>query len=195
MHLGTCHEALTEPAPWARLCKQNPAGHYSCSAGLLPYCIKRRISGAINVAWGAISAEYDTHCRIRRLLHQNGRFSALIRRLLRQIELISRPAEGIASKKLDSDGQCLLPAHVWGCDLFSALLVRLAQPERHMRRLHRLLHDGEQLLTELLWVYLLAQRGTEGRQSLLSIVLLAVETEINHVLDAPPQGLEERSNH
>ena len=60
--------------------------------------------------------------------------------------------------------------------------------------LHRLLHNGEQLLTELLWVHRLAQRGTKGRQGLLSIVLLSIETVINSILDAPPHGLEEHCN-
>ena len=63
-----------------------------------------------------------------------------------------------------------------------------------MRRLHRLLHDGEHLLTYLLQVSLLAQRGAKGRQHLLGIVLLAIKAPINHVLDTAAHGQEERGN-
>jgi hypothetical protein len=67
-------KSLTELAPWTGWCKQKPAGYH----GILPACHLDEI----NVAWGALSAEYDTHCSFCRLLGQNGRSWGHRRRFL-----------------------------------------------------------------------------------------------------------------
>ena len=74
-------------------------------------------------------------------------------------------------------------------------LVELGQPQRDMRWLHRLLHDSNQLLTQLVQVHLIAQRGTEGSYDFSSIIFATIEVAVNDVLEAPPQRLGEGRNH
>jgi len=54
-----------------------------------------------------------------------------------------------------------------------------------MRRLHRLLHHGQQLLAQLVQVHFLAQGGAERCQGLSGVILAAVEAPVNDPLDAP----------
>jgi len=42
-------------------------------------------------------------------------------------------------------------------------MLWLAQPERDVRWLHGLLHSCEQVVAQLLQVYLIAQRGAKSR--------------------------------
>lgn len=71
------------------------------------------------------------------------------------------------------------------------LLSHRAQPQRHMRWLHRLLHHCYQLLAELVEIDFAAQRGVERLQCPGGIVLATVEAPVNDVLNATAQGLEE----
>ena len=59
-----------------------------------------------------------------------------------------------------------------------------AQPQRDMRRLHRLLQHGQQFLPQLIQVHFLPQGGAEGSQRLGRIIFATVEAPINHILDA-----------
>ncbi len=49
--------------------------------------------------------------------------------------------------------------------------------------LHRLLNNIEQVLAQLIQVYLIAQRGAEGLHDLSCIILTAVEASINDRLN------------
>src|SRR6266699_2029221 len=62
-------------------------------------------------------------------------------------------------------------------------LLGLTQPERDVRWLHRLLHHGHQLFTQLIQVKLMAQRGTESLEGFGCVILAAIEAAINHFLD------------
>src|SRR5215831_9896820 len=63
-------------------------------------------------------------------------------------------------------------------------LPRLAQPQRHRLWLHRLLHDGHQLLAELTQVSLDAQGGCECLQYPGRVVLAPVEAPVDARLKA-----------
>src|SRR6266702_1512163 len=78
--------------------------------------------------------------------------------------------------------------------VFSALLG-WAYPERDMGWLHRLLDDGQQLLTQGAHIHLGAQRGTKGCHDLSCIILATIETAINDGLEEATQRLEEGGNH
>jgi len=54
-----------------------------------------------------------------------------------------------------------------------------------MGRLHRFLDDGGEMLAQSIYVYLGAQRGTEGCHDLSRIILAAIEAAVNDVLEAP----------
>src|SRR6266699_3624063 len=69
------------------------------------------------------------------------------------------------------------------------------QPEPDMGGLHGLGDHGDQFLSQLLQVHLMAQGGAEGFQRLSGIVLAAVEAAINDSLHAMAQRLEEGSDH
>jgi len=64
-----------------------------------------------------------------------------------------------------------------------------------MGGLHRLVDHGDQFLSQLLQVHLMAQGCIERFQRFGCIVLAAVEAAINDPLDAMAQGLEEGSDH
>jgi hypothetical protein len=64
-----------------------------------------------------------------------------------------------------------------------------------MRWLHRFLHDLQQLLMQLIEVYLLAQQGTEGRNDPGCIILAAIEAAVNEGLEVVSQRLEKGHNH
>src|SRR5436305_79050 len=70
--------------------------------------------------------------------------------------------------------------------VFSALLGR-AYPERDMGWLHRLLDDGQQLLTQGVHVHLGAQRGTEGCHDLSCNILAAMEATNSDDLEESTQ--------
>src|SRR6266699_6481491 len=69
------------------------------------------------------------------------------------------------------------------------------QPEPDMGGLHGLGDHGDQFLSQLLQVHLIAQGGTESFQRFGCIVPSAVEAAINDPLDGMAQGLEEGSDH
>src|SRR5690348_10567189 len=69
--------------------------------------------------------------------------------------------------------------------LFSVVLS-WAQPQRDMGGLHGLLDDGDQALTQLGEIDLIAKGGTEGSYGFGSIILAAIETTIDDVLKASP---------
>ncbi|TMD24110.1 MAG: hypothetical protein E6J04_20625 [Chloroflexi bacterium] len=60
-----------------------------------------------------------------------------------------------------------------------------------MRWLHRLMYDGQQLLSQLIQVHLIAQSRTEGCYDLRCVILVTVEASVDDYLDTPAQGLEE----
>lgn len=64
-----------------------------------------------------------------------------------------------------------------------------------MRRLHRLLHNGEQVLTQLPQFYLAAQGCAELREYSGRVILSPVKAAINEKLKAVAQGTEQDSNH
>src|SRR5437016_1637363 len=68
---------------------------------------------------------------------------------------------------------------------FHLLFFRLSQPERDMSRLHRLLHDLNQLFAQLVQIHLIAQYRAKMSKRLRSIILPAIEAAINSTLDAP----------
>ena len=70
----------------------------------------------------------------------------------------------------------------------------LAEPQRDMRGLNRLLDYGLELLSEPLQVHLAPQGVGEPGQSLRSIVIPAVESPVDETLDPPPDRLEERGD-
>src|SRR5437588_10128793 len=77
---------------------------------------------------------------------------------------------------------------------FPLLFFRLSQPERDMSRLHRLLHDLNQLFTQPVQIHLIAQYRAKISQRLRRIILPAIETAINNPLAAPALGLKTRCN-
>src|SRR6266700_1632203 len=77
--------------------------------------------------------------------------------------------------------------------LFS-VLFGCAQPQRDMRRLHRLLHHRQQVVLQLVQVHFLTQRRTVSCYDLGGIIFAAVETAINKPLDALAERLEEDVN-
>ena len=64
-----------------------------------------------------------------------------------------------------------------------------------MGGLHGLGDHGDQFLSQLLQVHLIAQGGTESFQRFGCIVPSAVEAAINDPLDGMAQGLEEGRDH
>jgi hypothetical protein len=70
----------------------------------------------------------------------------------------------------------------------------LAQPQRDMCWLHRLLDHREEVLAQLRQVHLAAQRGAESRHRASGIILAPVEAPVDDGLDAMAQGLEERGS-
>jgi hypothetical protein len=58
-----------------------------------------------------------------------------------------------------------------------------AQPKQDMCRLHRLLHDREQVLAQLAQVQFIAQRCAEGLHGLGRIILPTVEATVNDPLN------------
>ena len=64
-----------------------------------------------------------------------------------------------------------------------------------MAGLHRILHNRDQVLAQLIQVDLIAQCGTERLHGLGCIILATVEATVDDSLDATSQGLEERCNH
>jgi hypothetical protein len=52
-----------------------------------------------------------------------------------------------------------------------------------MRRLHRLVNDCYELLTQLAQVYFITQRGAEGRYDFGCVIFAAVEAPINELLE------------
>src|SRR5436305_12493139 len=77
---------------------------------------------------------------------------------------------------------------------FPLLFFRLSQPERDMRRLHRLLHDLNQLFAQLVQIHLIAQYRAKMSKRLRRIILPAIEAAINSTLDAPAKVLKKRRN-
>ncbi|HCJ33256.1 MAG TPA: hypothetical protein DHV65_03030, partial [Ktedonobacter sp.] len=67
---------------------------------------------------------------------------------------------------------------------------RLAQPQRDMGRLHRLLHYGDQLFAQACQVGLRTQCHAKCVDDPLGIILAAIEAPIDEALDARAQGLE-----
>ena len=63
-----------------------------------------------------------------------------------------------------------------------------------MRGLHRVLHDRDQMLSQLIQVDLIAQRGTECLYDLGRVIFAAVEASINDGLDTMTEWLEQRRN-
>ena len=98
----------------------------------------------------------------------------------------------MAQSRLGGGGRLTIRFQAVGA--ISGMTFRLAQPERDMGRLHRLVDDGQQVLAYLLQVYFTLQRGAEGRQRLLGIILAAIEAAINEDLDALAHWQEERGN-
>src|SRR5258706_12546436 len=64
------------------------------------------------------------------------------------------------------------------------------QPEPGVRWLHRLLHDGEQMLAQLLQIDLAPQCGSECSKRTSRIILTAIETAVNALLNTPSKRLE-----
>src|SRR2546425_1047536 len=60
--------------------------------------------------------------------------------------------------------------------------------------LHRLLHDLEQVLTQLAQIHFVTECCAERFQRFGTVVLATVEPSIDDLLDATTQGLEQRSN-
>src|SRR5579884_696361 len=81
-----------------------------------------------------------------------------------------------------------------GVRLVFYFLVRLGQPQRDMYWLHRLLHDDEQVLTQLVQVKFTAQAGAERLHGLGCIILAPVETTINDPLKPMAQWLKKSGN-
>lgn len=73
-------------------------------------------------------------------------------------------------------------------------LSQLSQPQRHRRRLHRLLHDGHQLLAQLPQIGFGAQRGGERFQGTRCIVLATVEPPVDARLEAAAHRGEQRGD-
>src|SRR5215203_3530107 len=73
----------------------------------------------------------------------------------------------------------------------ASLPARRPQPQRDVPRLHRLMHDRNQLTTKPVEVSLLAQCGRESRERLDGIVLASVEAAVDKALGASPEGVEE----
>src|SRR6478752_4414275 len=65
-------------------------------------------------------------------------------------------------------------------------------PEREMRRVHRIFHDMQQLVGERLQVNFLSKRRRESFQCACGVVAAAVEAAVNATLEATAQRLEER---
>ena len=63
-----------------------------------------------------------------------------------------------------------------------------------MLRLHRVLHHGDEVFSQLGQVHLIAQRGAERLHDLRCIILPTVETAVNDGLDAMVQGLKQGRN-
>lgn len=70
----------------------------------------------------------------------------------------------------------------------------VAQPEREVCWLHRLLYHRQQMVTEGVEINLLAQCRAESLDRLPRIILRAVEAAIHCALHRAPQWLEERGN-
>src|SRR5215472_7794421 len=71
---------------------------------------------------------------------------------------------------------------------------RLSEPERDMRRLHRLVDHRQQMFAQLRQIYLLAQGSAEGGQRLLSVILAPIKAAIDQLLEATPHRQEEGKN-
>ena len=63
-----------------------------------------------------------------------------------------------------------------------------------MGGLHRFLDDGNEVLTQLREIDLIAQGGTEGSNGFGRIILAAVEAAVDELLDSTAQSLHEGSN-
>ena len=72
--------------------------------------------------------------------------------------------------------------------LFRELVVWLAQPERDMCGLHRLLDHCQQMLAQVIQIYLIPQGGAEGRRSLLGIIPAPIEAPVNDRSDLTAHG-------
>ena len=71
------------------------------------------------------------------------------------------------------------------------MVFQWTQPQRDVCGLHRLLHDSQQLLAQLVQVHFLAQGGAEGCHRLGGIIFAAVEAPINDPLDTLAQRSEQ----
>src|SRR5215204_5532247 len=69
-----------------------------------------------------------------------------------------------------------------------------AQPQRDVRRLHRLPHYPHQIAAQGVEVSLVPELRREGFQGLPRVVLLAIEPAIYEGLDAAAQGHEQRGD-
>ena len=69
------------------------------------------------------------------------------------------------------------------------------QPQRDVRRLHRLLDHAHQLIAEPVQVGLITQLGGEAFKGLRRIILPTVEATIYEGLDATTKGGEQGSYH
>src|SRR5258708_7845603 len=85
--------------------------------------------------------------------------------LRRKRIVISRPASGKWGGQCPSTGLAPPPL----------VALRRAQPERDLRRLHRLLHHREQPLPHLRQVHLIAHGGAERRQRARRVILAPIE--------------------
>src|SRR5260221_3437766 len=69
--------------------------------------------------------------------------------------------------------------------------IWLLQPERDMRRTHRLLDGAEQVVGQVLQLHLTAQPITEGSERARRVVLPAIEAPVDERLEAAAQRLKE----
>src|SRR5215467_7496266 len=60
-----------------------------------------------------------------------------------------------------------------------------------MRWLHCLLHNCNQILTDLAQIHFTVQGCSERGNDTCCIIAATIETAINYGLDAPPQGLDQ----
>ena len=68
------------------------------------------------------------------------------------------------------------------------------EPEREMRRLHRILHDVQQLVGERLQVNLLPECRRQPFQRARGIVAAPIEAAVNAALEATAEWLKERGD-
>src|SRR5437868_10557473 len=78
--------------------------------------------------------------------------------------------------------------------LLCSVVCRWTHPQRDKGRLHRLLHDCDELLTQLAQVHFIAQRYVKSFERTRRIILAPKEAAIYACLDALAQGLEQCGN-